>query len=460
MTARILVVDDIEANRRLLQAKLEARHYSVCLASNGQEALEKAQAEAPDIILLDVMMPGMDGYEVCRRLKAQRATRHIPVVMVTALSAPEDRVRGLEAGAEDFLTKPVDDFLLQARLNTLMRYNRTVRELRGLGPGAEDGGPAGEAAQAHEAEAGAARPARIFLIDDNPRRSAALAGVLRGQGHIAVTLLEAQSLGVLARERADVLIVSLLARSFDPLALCAGFQADEVTRAVPLLLICDPQQPGAAVRGLELGASDLITAPVDPQELIARVRTQTRRTRSAEILRQRVDRGLDLAATDPLTGLINRRDMVARLEASLRSAEMTASPVSVMMLDIDHFRLINTTYGHAAGDAVLQQLATRLRGAVRPEDMACRPGGGVLLVILPGLAGDLACTLAEGLRAAVAAGRFSLPGGARQIGVTVSAGVSAWLGPQDTARALLARAEAALSAAKSAGRNRVESRAA
>lgn len=456
MTARILVVDDVEANRRLLQAKLEARHHSVCLASHGEEALEKAQAEAPDIILLDVMMPGMDGYEVCRRLKADPAVRHIPVVMVTALSAPEDRVRGLEAGAEDFLTKPVDDVLLEARLNTLMRYNRTLRALRGPGPGAEDAGPAGEAAQDHEDEAGAERAARIFLIDDSPRRSADLAGVLRRDGHRTATLLEAGNLGDLARERADVLIVSLLARSFDPLALCAGFQADEVTRAVPLLLICDPQQPGAAVRGLELGASDLITAPVDPQELIARIRTQLRRTRCAEILRQRVDQGLDLAATDPLTGLVNRRAMAGRLETLMRSQ----TPLSVIMLDIDHFRLLNTTYGHGAGDGVLQQLAARLRGAIRPEDSACRPGGGVFLIILAGTPGDLACILAEGLRAAVAAGRFSLPGGTRQIGVTVSAGVAARLGPEDTARALLARAEAALLAAKSAGRNRVESQAA
>jgi len=394
----------------------------------------------------------MDGYEVCRRLKADRAVRHIPVVMLTALSGQEERVRGLEAGAEDFLTKPVDDFLLQARLKTLIRYNRTAQALRGAGPGGAEGGPAaGEAAEP---------PARIFLIDDDPLRSAGLASVLREHGHTAATLLEAGSLGGLARERADLLIVSLLAKSFEPLKLCAHLQADEVTSAVPLLLISDLNEPAAAVRGLELGASDLITAPVDPLELMARIRTQVRRARSAEIVRQRVDRGLDLAATDPLTGLLNRRDMVLRLDALMRSAAMAETPLSVMMFDIDHFRLINTTYGHAAGDAVLQQLAARLSQAVRPEDVTSRPGGGVFLLILPGTPGDKARLAAEGLRRAVAAGKFILPGRVRQIGVTVSAGVSAWLGPKDTARDLLARAEAALLAAKSAGRNRVVSRAA
>jgi two-component system cell cycle response regulator len=130
MSARILVVDDIEANRRLLQAKLEAQYYTVIQAENGPQAIEVAKNELPDIILLDVMMPGMDGYEVCRRLKEDPATAFIPVVMVTALSDTEDRVRGLEAGAEDFLTKPVDDFALMSRVGALMRYNAVASELQ------------------------------------------------------------------------------------------------------------------------------------------------------------------------------------------------------------------------------------------------------------------------------------------------------------------------------------------
>ncbi|HBT35944.1 MAG TPA: PleD family two-component system response regulator, partial [Hyphomonas sp.] len=130
MTARVLVVDDIEANRRLLQAKLEAQYYTVMLAENGIEALNMVERSEPDIILLDVMMPGMDGYEVCRRLKENPATAHIPVVMVTALNDAEDRVRGLDVGAEDFLTKPVDDFALMARMGAITRYNAVASELR------------------------------------------------------------------------------------------------------------------------------------------------------------------------------------------------------------------------------------------------------------------------------------------------------------------------------------------
>lgn len=452
MSARILVVDDIDANRRLLQARLEAQYHSVILACNGPEALEKARTMDPEIILLDVMMPGMDGYEVCRRLKADPVTAHIPVVMVTALSDIEDRVRGLAAGAEDFLTKPVDDFLLTSRINTLMRYSAVTSELRrreasGLKTGAMEG-PAQEDVDG---------PARVFLIDDNPPTSARIAALLREDGHKVVTLLESGNMGDLASERTDVLLVSLLSKSFDPLKLCAHFKTNDVTRAVSILLICDPLERARAVRGLEIGASDIIMAPVDTQELLARIRTQTRRTRYVEILRGRVDRGLELSVIDQLTGLYNRRYMTSQLQLYMHRAVTDGKPLSVMMLDIDHFKPVNDTHGHQAGDEVLQALADRLRHNIRPMDVACRPGGEEFLVILPETPGELACATAERVRKAVAAGPFKVLSETREIAVTVSAGVSSLLGKDDTIAELLNRADTALYQAKSAGRNRVKS---
>ena len=130
MTARVLVVDDVELNVKLLEAKLSSEYFEVIAADNGQAALELAESELPDIILLDVMMPRMDGFEVCRRLKANPHTTDIPVVMVTALSDVADRLRGLEAGADEFLTKPVNDTALFARVRSLVRLKRMMEELR------------------------------------------------------------------------------------------------------------------------------------------------------------------------------------------------------------------------------------------------------------------------------------------------------------------------------------------
>src|SRR3954451_5844477 len=128
MSARVLVVDDVDINVKLLEAKLSSEYFDVLAASNGAAALGIAQNEAPDLVLLDVMMPGMDGFEACRRLKADPRTAEIPVVMVTALSDVADRLRGLEAGADDFLTKPVNDVALFARVRSLVRLKRMMEE--------------------------------------------------------------------------------------------------------------------------------------------------------------------------------------------------------------------------------------------------------------------------------------------------------------------------------------------
>src|SRR6266436_8409421 len=172
MTARVLVVDDVELNVKLLEAKLSSEYFEVIVADNGPAALELAETEMPDIILLDVMMPLMDGFEVCRRLKANPRTADVPVVMVTALSDVADRLRGLEAGADDFLTKPVNDIALFARVRSLVRLKRMMEELRvrdaicrQLGgrdtPVSEDLGPA-----------------RILIVDDDEFAFARMSGTL------------------------------------------------------------------------------------------------------------------------------------------------------------------------------------------------------------------------------------------------------------------------------------------
>src|ERR1700748_3181436 len=130
MTARVLVVDDIMSNVKLLEAKLTAEYFDVATAFNGLECLKRIEENIPDIVLLDVMMPGMDGFEVCRRIKSDPRIAHVPVVMVTALDQPSDRVAGLEAGADDFLTKPVDDAALFARVRSLVRLKLMTDELR------------------------------------------------------------------------------------------------------------------------------------------------------------------------------------------------------------------------------------------------------------------------------------------------------------------------------------------
>src|SRR3990172_319662 len=181
MTARVLVVDDILPNVKLLEAKLSSEYFDVVTARNGREALEAVAREKPDIILLDAMMPEMDGFEACRRLKSNPEHAHIPVVRVTALNDVEDRVRGLDAGADDFLTKPVDDVALLARVRSLVRLKFVMDELRmRQRTGASLGAVEEVAPQLGENF----NDARVLVIEDDKRGAARLSAALNGQWNV------------------------------------------------------------------------------------------------------------------------------------------------------------------------------------------------------------------------------------------------------------------------------------
>src|SRR3954468_10611578 len=211
MVARILVVDDIDANVRLLEAKLSAEYYQVLTAQDGPTALALAGEERPDIILLDVMMPGMDGFEVCRRLKDDPLTRHIPVVMVTALDGRNDRVEGLEAGADEFLTKPIDDLMLFSRVRSLTRLKAVMDELRQR---EASGRRIGVIAGVAERLGGAG--GRILIVDDNERQAQRVAAEL-SVDHRPVVETDPDKAQLAARGPVDLLIVNANAKAFDGL---------------------------------------------------------------------------------------------------------------------------------------------------------------------------------------------------------------------------------------------------
>ncbi|MEM1104850.1 MAG: PleD family two-component system response regulator [Pseudomonadota bacterium] len=454
MSARILVADDVDANRRVLKGKLEANFHVVLEAVNGVEAVEIARREKPEIILLDVMMPEMDGYEACRILKSDPATAYIPVVMVTALTDSEDRIRGLKAGAEDFITKPVDDFQLNSRIEALTRYVAVAQELRQR----QAGSPQAAMLDDRESEE-LGRTVRILVMDERRRRADRLVRVLRAAGHEVYSYLDAGPGAALSETGVDIILMALADQSYDPLKLCSHFRLSEMTRPLSVIVVAEADMNQEAARALAHGASDIIQTPIEPQELLARIRTQVLRTRYIEIMRRRVDRGMELAVIDQLTGLYNRRFMLSQLHQLMKRSLIGNTPLSVVALDIDHFKAVNDSHGHAAGDRVLQGVAERLNSNVRPIDIVCRPGGEEFLVILPETAGDRAAAAAERLRRSVAAEDFEIAAGS-SIQVTISAGVSVLNGAEDTPSELMKRADAALYAAKRGGRNRVCSEAA
>jgi two-component system cell cycle response regulator len=455
MTARILVVDDIPANVRLLEAKLMAEYFEVLTASDGPSALEVANAQAPDLILLDVMMPGMDGFEVAERLRADPKTRHIPIVMITALTDTADRVRGLEAGADDFLSKPVNDIALFARVRSLARLKVMMDELRVRHATTGELDIAGEVPL--DAEDDAAN-GQILMVESEDMLAAKLTEFLTRAGHRIRRATDAAEALELGREPGlDLIMVSLSLAGEDGLRLCSQFRTQDETRHIPILLILDEADLTQLAKGLDLGVTDYLIRPIDQNELLARTRTQVRRRRYHDKLHQMLDNSVSLAYTDALTGIYNRRYMDAHLNRKIMEIANTQKPVSVMMFDIDHFKRVNDTYGHASGDEVLKAVAQRVSDGIRDFDLLARYGGEEFVVIMPSTRADLSLMVAERLCRKIAAEPFEASGSEAPLAITASIGVATTSDPTETAEALLGRADTALYQAKNGGRNQVRS---
>jgi two-component system cell cycle response regulator len=448
MTARILIVDDMPANTRLLEAKLVAEYYQVSSARDGFEALAVARDWQPDLILLDVMMPGMDGYECCRQLKDDAVTLHIPVVMVTALGEPGERLQGLEAGADDFLTKPVDYDTLMARVRSLVRLKRLLDEWRARGDTARALG-----LSIDRISVPSIKGARALVVDDWDQTADSIRDALAEDGVVsAYARGSAEAIRMTAAVNFDLLVVNLSLANEDPLKLVSILRASDATHETPMLIVGEPGEKARVLRGFELGANDWLVQPIDPHELRARARNQVRRKFYQDRLRSDLSTALEMALTDPLTGLYNQRYLRRHLSGLMETGQ--GRQLAVLMVDVDHFKSVNDRYGHASGDQALRLIADSLRINTRVFDSVARYGGEEFVVVMPGTGPAEAAAAAERLRLAVEEIEFNAAG--IRMPLTVSVGVACNPVTTGSPDVLLRSADTALYDAKRNGRNRVE----
>jgi len=448
MTARILIVDDVPANTRLLEAKLVAEYYQVSSAKNGFDAITMAKDWQPDLILLDVMMPGMDGFECCQFLKDTPSTLHIPVVMVTALGEPVERLRGLEAGADDFLTKPVEYETLMARVKSLVRLKRLLDEWRARGETARALGLSSDRVSIPSVAG-----ARALVVDDWDLSAQPLQDALTRDGIIpGRARTQAEAIALSGAIPFDLIVLSLSLAEEDPLKLASSLRAADATHDIPLLLVAEPEERDRLLRAFDLGANDWLLLPLDENELRARARNQIRRKFYQDRLRADVGTALEMALTDPMTGLYNHRYLMRHLRNLLEGPQ--ERDLAVLMIDVDHFKSVNDEYGHAAGDQALRVIAETLRSNTRVFDSLARYGGEEFVVVMPGSGSDEAAIAAERLRAAVEGLCFE-PDPGRRCRLTISVGIAWTTEETRTPEALLRAADSALYGAKRSGRNRV-----
>jgi len=442
---RLLLVDDVSANLHTVIGVLKD-DYAISAATDGRRAIEQARRQPPDLILMDVQMPGMDGYETLAALQRDPATADIPVIFLTALSEAADEARGLLMGAADYIAKPLNPQLLKTRIQNqleLARYRRM--------PAALD---------TALLTTGAAPPATLLVVDDVPDNIHELLEALRGEFRILVASDGARALELVqGAAPPDLVLLDVVMPGMGGYEVCRRIKALPGGQRIPVIFVTVADAAQEKVHGFEVGAADYITKPFDIDEVRARVRVHVELARLRRLLEDLVaqrtamlqvseEKYRILTHRDPLTGLPNRALFAELLAHSVQQAEHTGARFALLCLDLDKFAAINETQGHSLGDRLLVQVAQRLQGLLPDRDAIARVGGDEFNIVLDHGAQGADLTAQHMIDALAAP--FVLDG--QPIYVSASVGIAAY--PEDgaSAEALQSKADAALHQAKLDGR--------
>ena len=445
---RVLVVEDHPINQQVVQAQLQQMGLHVTLARNGEEGVEAVHKEHFDLVLMDIQMPVMDGYEATRGIRAFNAD--IPIIALTAAALVEDRTKALQAGMNDHLGKP---FTGQQLFNHLIPWLETkvVTVSSRSAEAVPDGGLVlEEQGRASEQPRPANVRRTVLIVDDMAANIKVLANLLKDEYVIQVANNGHKALD-LARSNTppDLILLDIMMPVMDGYEVCRELKGNPASSHIPVIFVSALDEVSDEARGLSLGAADYITKPYHAEIVKARVRNHMS-------LKIKTDQLESMSHIDGLTHVANRRHFDIILQRECKRLQRNGSPLGLVMLDIDYFKPFNDNYGHGKGDQCLAKVAAALQQVVhRPSDLFARYGGEEFVAILPDTDTKGVLLVAEAMRAAVEALNFPHEFSDVADRVTVSVGCIACTVTEESVETLLNRADAALYQAKAQGRNRV-----
>ncbi len=453
--ASVLIVEDDPRSARLLAAHLTTAGYRPVVTHSATEAQTAVESAIPDLILCDVCLPGMDGIELTTEFRRDGRTSHVPIALITSSDDSRILARGLEAGADDFLAKPVNALELRTRVRSLLRSKILADELRNRAQSAPAAGDEARPSSSQcETKAIERELPLVVIVEDSPQDCRLLDAHLTDFQFETRTANNAATGLELVREcQPDLILLDLLLPDCNGYEFISTLKNDPAVSHVPILVVSAMSEVQDRVKALELGADDFIVKGFERLEFEARTRRLLRLKRSLDQLNTRCDQALQRAVTDSLTGLYTHGYMQETLEHDLQRAERYGHPYSTIFADIDHFKQINDRYGHAAGDQVLRAVADALRGLMRQADTLVRYGGEEFVALLPDTNGEDATALAERMRSTVAALKLPIAGGPI-VRVTMSLGVASYPTDATDGNSLVQLGDAAMYLAKRSGRNR------
>ena len=456
MAGRVLIANNSANGRIMLKVNLSAASYAVQQAMTGTELLEAAAENRPELIILDSAFDDDRAIDLCIELKSRDVTSEIPVLILASGYSAADRLAALAAGADDVLTSPISKTWLLACVRNVLRKSAIEQELRLRNKTAMELG-------FDEAKTPYYRQGNVLVARnenqatpewEEPLRSLCSCTVSWRTRDSILKALDGPGPGP------DLIVLPVMAaqRGEAPENLLAELRSRSASRHAAIVMFAPAAAQDAAVAALDMGANEVISESMPAAEIAFRLSRQLRRKLDADHLRHMMQDSMRMAVTDTLTGLFNRRYALPHLKRVAQESARNGSPFAVMVLDLDRFKKINDTFGHAAGDTVLREIARRLKSNIRSADLIARIGGEEFLVILPDTDLATARVAAERLRKVTCSTPIDIGDGHAPIHVTASIGVS--VGGNDGAGStqverMVDRADQALLGAKSTGRNQV-----
>ncbi len=449
---KILIVDDDPTSLKILESMLPEEKYKVIKAQDGEEALESAFGDPPDLILLDIMMPGIDGFEVTRRIKTDERTKDIPIIIITSLEKSETMISGLKEGAEELLNKPVHSTELLARINSMVRLKEyrdqlIIRTLSGMSFSSITKTKEKVVLPQDEMPL-------ILLVEDSEVDARIVQSALEGEPfRLKCFNAGKEVLSFVGQSKVDLVLLDILLPDMNGFEICRRLKKNHKDVQVVIVTCLDDME--SKIKGVELGADDFLVKPIVARELKARLKVLLEKKGYLDELRSHYREALDSAKHDWLTGLFNHGYFQQFLGYELQRSLEQGFPVSLIMIDVDDFKRYNDILGHSAGDVILREMGQVIRNIIREVDFAARYGGEEFAVVLPYAGRREAKIVADRIHGALTSHDFFHDRSIKLGNPTVSLGVAVFLEEAATKEDLLKKADKLLYQAKKNGKNQV-----
>jgi two-component system cell cycle response regulator len=451
--ARILIVDDDTRNVKLLSANLVKNQYDVLQAYGGIEALEKAIKTSPDLILLDIIMPDLNGYEVAKRLRNESRTAHIPIILITALNSSEDKIKGFEAGADDFLNKPINTIELLSRVKSMLQLRHYQKQLLMLKQYERN-------FAFSENQKGSIEPekdlSRVLLVKYDEKDIKLIKNYLHGQPyHVMLAGNENEVLNLAITEKVDLILLDIMMLDVDGFKICERLKEMDENRNIQIMFITNLLESKDKINVFESGADDFLIKPINKGELLARIRVLFRKKSYMDKIDRHHEATLSSAITDRLTGLYNRAYFKRVLDLEVKRTLRHAYQIALIMIEFDDFKVYNDSQKNLARDTILIELAKLIRKNIREIDLAARCGGEKFSIMLPYTDQQGALGVAERILEIFRSHTFNQDFNLLPKNITAS--ISITICPKDarTEESLIQKADTALYRAKKQGKNQI-----